>query len=48
VRRVAKCGVKGRNINASVLHEDERNQKGIHNPRKGRPKGPREMKEMKA
>jgi len=30
----------GRNINASVLNEDERNQKGIHNPREGRPKAP--------
>ena len=35
-RRVAKCGVKGRNINASVLNEDERNQEGIHNPREVR------------
>jgi len=37
-----KCGVKRRNINASVLNEDERNQKAIHNPREGRPKAPRE------
>jgi len=37
-RRVARCGVKGRNINASLLNEDERNQKGIHNPQEGRPK----------
>jgi len=37
VRPVAKCGVEGRNINAS---EDERNQKGIHNPSEGRPKAP--------
>jgi len=43
-----KCGVKGRNINESGLNEDERNQKGIHNPREGRPTGPRERKEMKA
>jgi len=35
-----KCGVKGRNINLSVLNEDEQNQKGIHKPREGRPKAP--------
>jgi len=40
VRRVAKCGVKGKSINASVLNEDERNQKGIQNPREGRPNAP--------
>jgi len=37
---MAKCGVNGRNINASVLNEDKRNQKGIHNPQEGRPKAP--------
>jgi len=39
-RRVAKCGVKGINIIASVLNDDERNQIGIDNPREGRPKAP--------
>jgi len=39
-----KCGVKGRNINASVLNEDERNQEGIHNPREERPKAPEKVK----
>jgi len=34
---VAKCGIKGRNINAN---EDERNQEGINNPREGRPEAP--------
>jgi len=34
---------KGWNINASVLNEDERNQKGIHNPRQGRPKAPEKL-----
>jgi len=27
-----------------MLNEDERNQKGIHNPREGRPKAPEEVK----
>jgi len=39
-----KCGVKGRNTNASVLNEDERNQKGIQNPREGRPKAPEKVR----
>jgi len=33
-------GVMGRNTNANVLKEGERNQKGIHNPRQRRPKAP--------
>ena len=36
--------VEGRNINASVLNEDERNQEGIHNPREGRPNASEEVK----
>jgi len=36
--------VKGRNINASVPNEDERNQKGIYNPREGRPEAPEIVK----
>ena len=36
-KRVAKFGVKGRNVNAN---EDEGNQKGIHNPSEGRPEAP--------
>jgi len=39
VRHVPKCGVRGRNINASVLNEDR-----IKNPVGGDAKDPRERK----
>ena len=37
-------GVKGGNINASVLNEDERNQEGIHNTQEVRPEAPKTEK----
>ena len=46
MRRVAKCGVRGRNVNASLLKQRENSdQEGSHNPTRGEAKDPRERKQ---